>query len=66
MPYLDVEAMATELHELVGDAALRATIGEQAQRHVLDHGLVEQKAGALWELLERSAQGRVANLEAAR
>jgi glycosyltransferase involved in cell wall biosynthesis len=66
VPYLDVEAMATSLHELAGDADLRATIGSDARRHVLEHGLVEQNADDLWELLQRSVRGRTVTAGAVR
>jgi hypothetical protein len=51
--YLDVEAMATTILDLLQDPARRTAMAERAQAHVLATHLVEQGAPELFETLVR-------------
>lgn len=63
VPYLDVEAMASRVADLVRDADARQTIGSRARRNILASRLTENNASALWDLLQRTAHGRVTDFE---
>jgi glycosyltransferase involved in cell wall biosynthesis len=51
VPYLDVEAMATEVLDLLHDEPARLAMAERARAHVTATHLVEQGAPALFETL---------------
>lgn len=52
VPYLDVEAMAERIAELVADAAERAASGRRRRAIARAMGSVDERAATLWELLE--------------
>jgi glycosyltransferase involved in cell wall biosynthesis len=53
VPYLDVEAMAAAVAEIVGDKEMRARLGQKAQEKVATLYSVDRQAAKILELVER-------------
>lgn len=66
VPYLDVEAMAERVAQLVRSTEARATAGARHQEAVLVNRRARDGAAAMWELLEMAAYGRATPREASR
>jgi glycosyltransferase involved in cell wall biosynthesis len=56
VPYLDIEAMSERIAQLATDPDARQAAGAEFRRLVLESHLTENRAQALWDLLEREAR----------
>jgi glycosyltransferase involved in cell wall biosynthesis len=59
IPYLDIEAMASKIHQLLADPELRQRLGQRAQQKVLERYDVEVTALKVQQLLQNESSRHI-------